>query len=722
MKFGKELEKIDIAKYRGNYIQYNELKKAIKVFTGQDKDNASVKEVTHWTSSFLRLGPNPDRPPEARLNEILTGELNRVSKFVLLEEAATKQQLEALLKDAQSSNQAEDLCRRYEELGTDICNLKSFSQVNFSGFRKALKKYDKWSQKSTMQWFMSQVVKAPLMCIDFEGMLELMTDIGTLLRQKGMKPGQDVKSSSHQEEYKKSLERGSRERTFLLEAKAAINLRVKLAAFMAEKFPEERAAMTSSVKRPNKMTSIFLDTPEFKVYKEVLNYNSSHAKPLPCPASLHLRYSERSQVVSVAFQAGEKGRKEILLRSEDVPKLLQGQVPPSTLTSTTAGARSVMGSEPPTEQAALTLQEVIKAFGNNLRPQAQATYSRSFLQDDSGVMVILDEDIRIGKIEDLNGAVSSSDFFDYMVVTIVFPSTKNFTLPRWLRLLEDCAVLQANGFSKGAQAIARFHALGQSLPMPHWYTNVYSEAKGGEQPHMSAEPSEGSFKGKDGDIQEEELPSPRWRTYSERLLHEFGTTPEQEMQMAASRMALARGSQGSVPAGTVPVDRAEAPLPPEKEASADKGNLSEPLLSGQPQDPQAPDAPGIVQRLWGTETVLDKDKPVRRAIVAVQPKTLYSNERTFLEWIHFATILAAAGILMLHTTQEAGHVVIGRLMVLAAIFLVVWAIHVFNWRADGLDLKVDMSYEDHVGPVALVGSILTALLLSSIHAAYSFVQ
>lgn len=71
--------------------------------------------------------------------------------------------------------------------------------------------------------------------------------------------------------------------------------------------------------------------------------------------------------------------------------------------------------------------------------------------------------------------------------------------------------------------------------------------------------------------------------------------------------------------------------------------------------------------------------------------------------------------------------------------------HVFNWRADGLDLKVDMSYEDrleqeisveqqaliwpasslpkdHVGPVALVGSILTALLLSSIHAALSLAQ
>lgn len=44
--------------------------------------------------------------------------------------------------------------------------------------------------------------------------------------------------------------------------------------------------------------------------------------------------------------------------------------------------------------------------------------------------------------------------------------------------------------------------------------------------------------------------------------------------------------------------------------------------------------------------------------------------------------------------------------------------NVFNWRADGLDLKVDMSYEDHVGPVALVGSILGALLLSGIHAVH----
>ena len=63
-----------------------------------------------------------------------------------------------------------------------------------------------------------------------------------------------------------------------------------------------------------------------------------------------------------------------------------------------------------------------------------------------------------------------------------------------------------------------------------------------------------------------------------------------------------------------------------------------------------------------------------------------------------------------------------------------WSVHVFNWRADGLDYKVDMRYEDQVlclldalrrllcrrqdniGPVVLVVSIMAALVFSTAHA------
>ncbi|CAE8694055.1 unnamed protein product, partial [Polarella glacialis] len=152
------------------------------------------------------------------------------------------------------------------------------------------------------------------------------------------------------------------------------------------------------------------------------------------------------------------------------------------------------------------------------------------------------------------------------------------------------------------------------------------------------------------------------------------------------------------------------------------GGLDAPLLARGSADGAEVKKPGFLQRLLGlfrgVESAASSARglPVRRAIVAVQPKTLYSNERTFLEWIHFAVVIAGLGILMLHATGEAAHVMIGRGLILAAIFLIIWSMHVFNWRADGLDYKVSMDYQDNVGPVVLVFSMLGALGFASLHA------
>merc|ERR1711924_503378 len=97
-------------------------------------------------------------------------------------------------------------------------------------------------------------------------------------------------------------------------------------------------------------------------------------------------------------------------------------------------------------------------------------------------------------------------------------------------------------------------------------------------------------------------------------------------------------------------------------------------------------------------------KPVRFAIVTVQPKTLYSNERTFLEWIHFSTILAALGIALLHGLR--GKVLLGRFLILSAIFLVAWSLHIFNRRALALDSKEATDYQDNWGPPSLILALL----------------
>merc|ERR1719187_1903382 len=99
MKFGKQLECTSLPKYRGHYIKYKELKKAMKVWTGFEKDQSTVQEVTHWASSFLRLGPNPELAPEMRLHETLKYEMERISKFAELEENGIRTQLTRLDED-----------------------------------------------------------------------------------------------------------------------------------------------------------------------------------------------------------------------------------------------------------------------------------------------------------------------------------------------------------------------------------------------------------------------------------------------------------------------------------------------------------------------------------------------------------------------------------------------------------------------------------------------
>jgi len=710
MKFGKQLEVSELPKFRGNYIQYKELKKALKVYTGQEKDNATVEEVTHWTSSFLRLGPNPAIGPEARLNEVLKRELDRISRVVELEQAAINTNLNALLQDARRGGDLASIASRMEALGDDIVNLKSFSQMNFTGFRKILKKYDKWSQKSTMAWYMGQVVKAPLMTVNYDELLMTLNAVAITLKSKGGKPTEVVRQRTASQEIRP--EGSSRELVMLVDVKDTMKVRVQLAINMQM---QSAAAPTAGKTSRAKTVSVFYDTPQLDCYSaRILGAPAEEEKATGTPASsIELRRSDASQLVAVLYQGkGEDSCTEFLVSKADAARLLQGQANSLSYQSfqnaSAPGAVAVLGAVQPagTAVALQKAQEAQLLLAEGFRPMAQASYVRNITMDDSGVTAILDEDMRMAKSKDWEHAAGASDYFPYNVLTITYPVGVSTTTPRWLRTIcDNVNLLQVAGFTKSAHAIARFHGLGNGLPVPHWYHNVVNTGNVEEDNDAppSHEPSEVSS-GKAGasDVAEESK-GRGWTASSARLLHEFGTTPQFEDEMNAKRKALARSTSADPDHG----------LPGAAPASA--GNdLGAPLLAR--DAPQVPE-PTFFQRLFGADPKTTLDKPVRRAIVAVQPKTLYSNERTFLEWIHFATITAAAGVLMLHATGETAHVMIGRLLILAAIFQIVWSMHVFNWRADGLDFKVDMAYQDNVGPVVLVFSVLAALGFSSMHAA-----
>lgn len=773
MKFGKQLEKSSLLKYRGYYIQYKELKKALKVYTGQDRNTATVQEVTHWSSSFLRLGPNPELTPEAKLHAALSKELERISTFTKLEEDAIRTLLQRLLQDClreahPDKEQAQLLYGRMDQVGESIAHLKSYCSLNFTGFRKILKKYDKWSQSTVLPWYMAQVARAPLMNVDFEGMLQTLGQVATTLREKAsplemINEGMEDLSFAH-----RSDPFSGQELVFLLDSKDTMVARVLLVKYLVQMtqtlepaqedqpfssadFLPPGTAGHSEAPRPERrprLMSLFLDTPDLSVYMAHLGSTAGHpdaeVRPQEPPCtSIHLRHCSSSAAVCVTYETpSPPSRVQALLSTGDVQAFLQGKAPAAVLPANAPGSELVagIGAFAEGEEANRAVKAAAQAIGEEgMRPLVQASFVRTLYTDPlhPGITLALDESIRFGMVEgdtleDLESFVGLPEHVPLSVVTISFSPETVSICPRWLNHIYRCGNFnRVNGFSKGAHALAFFKAKELSLPIPAWHRTVLNSTASSEPSAEASETQSVVSGGLSGVLPTESgpesgvspglvvrplslpvipdeaatgskplmSPAPVMRLpsrASSRLLHEFGTTPEEE-EAAATRavaVAVARGDQRMVP------------------NAENGGSLRTPLLLASGPDPVREES----EHRDEAPPYTGEDLPVRRAIVAVQPKTLYSNERTFLEWIHFATMIASLGVLLLHTSREPGDIHLGRILVVIAIFLVVWSMRTFTWRAEALDYKEARDYEDPIGPTALVAGLLVALGFSTLQA------
>uniref|UniRef100_A0A7S4RX16 SPX domain-containing protein n=1 Tax=Alexandrium monilatum TaxID=311494 RepID=A0A7S4RX16_9DINO len=665
MKFGKRLETEALEKYRSFYIQYKELKKALKVFTGQERDQATVQEVTHWTSSFLRLGPNPEVPPEAKLNDVLESELKRVSKCMELQEKELRAQLVQLQEEAVKAGADRDALRqKLEELGEQIVELKSFVQLNFTGFRKILKKYDKWSKSAVLTWFMGKVMRAPLMTVDFEGLLLALNNIAMSIAEDP------------------SGVQGSSDIVLLVLPKDTMWVKVQLAQhlrLLPAPAGGAAAAGTSTSAKPARPRTpcYYFDTRSFGVYSAYVADAPSEetgvaepTKPPPC-ALLHLRDDGADAVSLVHTQMGTMRTTEVPLTQNQAAQLVKGEY-----VATPAAGGLPSGSV--TAEAALG---EFRSMAGELQAVAQSSSRRScFCSGGSPLSAVVEEDIKIAQAQEWGGQPTSGEFLPCNILKIPRAPEEP---PRWLRRIYDSPdVVQVSGFSLGLHAVARCCVKGTPLPLPHWYRMVIDCLDDEEEDEIKQ--SEGSEEESGPKLKPPKAPIPERRKDSAVSTAPAGLPPVTRIRSVSDHRLLHEF-------GPEPSTAFEGPVEEETVPATDAGGPGAPLLAKSP-------APGL---------------PVRGAIVTVQPKTLYSNERTFLEWIHFATLFAALGLVSMHHTSG---VAVGRLLILLAIFLVFWSLNTFTWRAAALDKKAIINYHDPVGPPLLVLGILGALVLSCVQA------
>lgn len=134
-----------------------------------------------------------------------------------------------------------------------------------------------------------------------------------------------------------------------------------------------------------------------------------------------------------------------------------------------------------------------------------------------------------------------------------------------------------------------------------------------------------------------------------------------------------------------------------------RGNLTEPLLS---QDGAAAN-----EKTTEPKDTREPKLGYRKAIVRVEPKTFFANERTLIDWLHLEVLLATVGISLMHLDAPFA-VPSGRFLCGIALLFMVHSLRVFWWRSEAIEKKLSVDYADGCGPLALVLALCVGMTFS----------
>lgn len=95
--------------------------------------------------------------------------------------------------------------------------------------------------------------------------------------------------------------------------------------------------------------------------------------------------------------------------------------------------------------------------------------------------------------------------------------------------------------------------------------------------------------------------------------------------------------------------------------------------------------------------------------VRVEPKVFFANERTFLSWLNFTVVLGGLALGLLNFGDRISRIS-ASLFTLTAMFVMLYALYTFHWRASKIRKREAAPYDDRVGPTVLC--ILLVLAVS----------
>ena len=689
MKFGRKLSESAHPAFRNYYIAYKDLKEAIKVITGESVPSEDLVGTGSIVLELLRKSTETDglggkggitRTPESQFQELLDHELIKINNFSTVQFSVLLEEIREILYRLTHSMENMGL----ENLRNEIVAFDEYLRLNFSGFRKALKKFDKWNRSDSSNWFLQRVVRSDFMLIQIDRLIHGLSLIESIRanRYETLNPASSdsIECLVDPPKFKRTKYFVSPDDLIEIETDLLKNASALLAypltqsvpslvSLAVDRFTSGRTGALAAGDICFLESAIVFDNDEMSMYSARRSKRSYTSHVFSVRWNQFQHREGKCMIVRECHPKSDVspgGVYVLEVKQRSLIELLRGKVSVSNFI-TSEGLRADAAVQ-------AFLQQFSETISGTTRPTALYSYRRTLFKRDQ-IFIAVDKDI---KFVDLK-SVELEAIFNVPVIqfqAILTQRTLTVWVPKELEtvpaFVSEMAgrpgVSEVVGFSKAIHAEAVLHVvteLDRPLPvgLPAWFVHTVSGEDNKELKFASAAADE--------ELMASPIVSPAGGRFdvlplaqasSRLLIHDIVSArePKQERRIPAASPLLP---------STAPLVGAELEMPLLDRTA---------VRSRRPSATRSASIFDQIKYVLFGSVVPEIPPPMSK----IEPKTFLANERTFLNWSYLAFILAAAAVTLFSVDPQA-HLE-ASLISFAAVVTMGWSLNVYRLRVIAL--------------------------------------
>ncbi|TPX31027.1 hypothetical protein SmJEL517_g05569 [Synchytrium microbalum] len=705
MKFGVLLDDHLFPEWRFYYMDYNELKRQLKVRTASSTDGKFTEQ------------------DEAAFVEICERELEKVASFRTLKSDELERRVahaQAAIDSILSSGGKPDDNRmkavedELNKIATEMTELSKFVRLNYTGFMKILKKHDKHAGYQLKPTFMVRLAHRPFYKEGDKSVDSIVIRLSRLfdiVRTGGVRAPTTPPGGASQNFIRHTTKYWVHPDN-ITEVKLIILKYLPVLLFSSKGGKEPDPAITS----------IYFDNDAFELYLGRLEKTEG-------AEAIRIRWYGNMDQQEIFVErkthredwTGESSVKSrFSIKEKYVNAFLDGT---HTLDKTIAKARErkQKSEKELDEMATLSAEIQSSVVKRKLHPMVRTFYNRTAFQlpGDARVRISLDTDLTMirednyGKPRsgdnwrrmDIGTTPSSFDHlpeedmvrFPYAVLEVKLQTLAGNEAPKWVtELINSHLVEEVPKFSKFIHGVATLLESRVTM-LPFWLPQMDKDIrKDAPRRPPSALDFPASTKRRISAPQGVEVVVERPATSSASTSRPNGQVTERTPLLAVhDEEEEYEEDQHRTRKGVKPAFSWSNLF-----ASGQAG-------SGQMGHPNN----GFITSMVSTMNSSRGPQQQKRIVlpVRVEPKVFFANERTFLSWLHFCIVLGGLALGLLNFGDSVGQIS-GLIFTVVAMIFMIYALFLYQWRAHKIRNRDAAPYDDRFGPTVLVLVLFLAVM------------